>query len=392
MHSPLSSKSSAYDPGVNGMSYTTPVLEYLSLDHTKAQLRTLEYCYNGTSICQPGFGRYTQVAAIRPWDMNSLKAAIYHAEAKSGQIAKIISSCAFKPREAAFTKIISICGRWKCSEKAFEVFEAMVEKRGLFPNTITYTALLSACIAAGDFDSAMDAFHKMKIAAITDPSCQPNEVTYNRVITASEESGKYAFAINCFHETETRGVEVDRAVYYSVLNACLKTESWEEAERVLSIMHGKGFAATLENYSAMIKHYGKNDEAQTAADLFITMQEMNQYVDEHCRHTLMNAFELANYSEMAEVLLNCIWEEKFRAKLSTYVSALRVFALKGQKKPPLTIFKRMVPDYDVMIPEEAKNLILTAAKAFNQTEIEKRLDNFFSNEVNDGEGSSAFLA
>eukprot|EP00210_Caulerpa_lentillifera_P005234 g5001.t1 len=391
MQSPVSSDSSAYDPRVYGISYTSPVYEYPSLDNTEAHYWAGEYCYNGTNICQPGFDRYTQVTAIRPWDMNSLKAAIYHAEAGTGQIAKIISSCAFKPREAAFTKIISICGRWKSSEKAFEVFEAMVEKRGLLPNTITYTALLSACIAAGDFDSAMDTFHKMKNAAITDSTCDPNEVTYSKVITVCEECGYYAFAVNCFREMVTKGIKADRTIYYSALNSCVKTECWEEAEGVLSIMHGEGFSATLENYTAMIEHYGKNGEVQTAIDLFIKMQELNQCVDEHCCHALMKAFEFADNLEMVAELLNCMREEGVRVKLSTYISALRVFAPKGQWKPSYTIFKEMVLDYGV-IPEEAKGLILAAAKASNKTEIAKSLEDLFCNEASDGDASSAFSA
>eukprot|EP00210_Caulerpa_lentillifera_P005232 g4999.t1 len=391
MQSPVSSNSSAYDPRVYGISYTSPVYECPSLDNTEAHYGTWEYCYNGTIICQPGFGRYTQVAAIRPWDMNSLKAAIYQAEVGTGEIAKIISSCAFKPREAAFTKIISICGRWKSSEKAFEVFEAMVEKRGLLPNTITYTALISACITAGDFDVAMNTFHKMKNAAITDSTCDPNEVTYSKIITFSEENGYYAFAANCFHEMVTKGIKADRTVYYSALNSCVKTECWEEAEGVLSIMHGEGFAASLENYTAMIKYYGENGDVQTAIDLFIKMQELNQCVDEHCCHALMKAFELADNSEMVAELLNCMWEEGIRVKLFTYVSALRVFSPKGQWKPSYTIFKEMVLDHDV-IPEEAKSLILTAAKASNKTEIAKSLEDLFSNEASDGEASSSFSA
>eukprot|EP00210_Caulerpa_lentillifera_P005230 g4997.t1 len=373
------------------MPYSYPSYVYLPVAHSQASLHTWEHYYSDSVICQYSFGRYTQAAVIKPWDMNSLKAAIYHAEVGTGEIANIISSCAFKPREAAFTKIISICGRWKSSEKAFEVFEAMVEKRGLLPNTITYTALISACITAGDFDAAMDAFHKMENAARIDSTCEPNEVTYSKVITVCEECGYYAFAVNCFHEMVTKGIKADRAVYYSALNSCVKTECWEEAEGVLSIMHGEGFPATLEKYTAIIDYYGEKGEVQIAMDLFTKMQELNQCVDEHCCHALMKAFERVNSLEMVVELLNCMWEEGIRVKMSTYVSALRVFASRGQWKPSLTIFKRMVHDYDT-IPEEAKALILRTTKESNETEIAKTLEDLFTNEANDREASSSFSA
>eukprot|EP00210_Caulerpa_lentillifera_P005178 g4950.t1 len=386
MQSPVSSDSSAYDFGVYGMSYASPMYDY----HTQAFIGTWEdCCYNGTMICQPSLEDDKRLATKAPWDMNSLKASIYHADAGTGEIAKIVSSCTFKPREAAFTKIISICGRWKSSEKAFEVFRAMVEKRGVRPNTITYTALVSACAAAGDFEAAIDAFSQMKNAARTRPSCQPNEVTYNKIITASEENGYYAFAFNCFQDMLSRGVEGDRVLYLSALNSCIKIESWKEAEYVLSVMHGRGFAATLTHYTAIIDHYGEKGEVQAAVDLFVELQELNQCVDEHCCHALMKAFELANSADMVMELLTCMWDAEVRVKMSTYISALRVLALKGEWQPSLTILKRMVRDYD-MIPEEAKGLILTAAKTSNKTEIAKRLEDLFNNEGSENDDSSTY--
>lgn len=111
-----------------------------------------------------------------PWDMHSLKAAVSAAEIGTGQVAKAICSSTFKPREQAFTKLISVCGRWKQPKKALEVFETMLELRGVKPNTITYTSLISACSSSGDFGAAMDVFRRMKAAAKSDPDCRPNEV------------------------------------------------------------------------------------------------------------------------------------------------------------------------------------------------------------------------
>lgn len=117
-----------------------------------------------------------------PWDMHSLKAAVREAGVGTGQVANAIRSSTFKPREQAFTKLISVCGRWKQARKALEVFEAMQDYRGVTPNTITYTALIAACSASGDINSAMNVFSKMKAAAKSNPNCRPNEVNFNHVL------------------------------------------------------------------------------------------------------------------------------------------------------------------------------------------------------------------
>ena len=111
-----------------------------------------------------------------PFDMDTLKAMIQAARPDCGEVRKAILSCTFKPRERAFTRLINMCGRQKESRKATEVFATMRECRGLRPNTYTYSALISACSNSGDWDSAVDVFHRMKQAAVSDPGCRPNQV------------------------------------------------------------------------------------------------------------------------------------------------------------------------------------------------------------------------
>ena len=111
-----------------------------------------------------------------PFDMDTLKAAIQAATPDSGEVRKAIQSSTFKPRERAFTRLINMCGRQKESRKALEVFAAMCESRGGRPNTYTYSALISACSHAGDWDSAIEVYQRMKNVAKTDPGCLPNQV------------------------------------------------------------------------------------------------------------------------------------------------------------------------------------------------------------------------
>eukprot|EP00210_Caulerpa_lentillifera_P004574 g4364.t1 len=330
-------------------------------------------------------GYYTAGA---PWDMNSLKDALYEARTGTGQVADIIMSCEFCPREAAFTKLISACGRWKDSKKALEVFRAMTEKSGVEPNTITYTALISACSSSGDCVAAMEVFKNMKMAATTDPDCQPNDVTYNKIITATECAGFYNFATNCFQEMKDQGIDGDRAVYCSALHACIQTQRWDDAETTMSIMHGKGFATSLENYAVMINHYGETGQMKNALNVFIELQELEQKVDQRCCLALMRAFELAERDDMALDLLKSMWEAEISVEMPTYISALRVFALKGNWQHSLSTLKRMAVNVN-WIPEEAKELILAAAKSSKKDIIVKKLENVFNNDTADGASASS---
>jgi len=206
------------------------------------------------------------------------------------------------------------------------------------------------------------------------------------MITASEDSGHYDFAVQCFEEMEERGVKGARAVNFSALNCCLHTKSWKSAELVLSVMHAKGIAATLESYRLMLEYYGEQGRVDNAVNLFIKLQDLGQKVDQECCHALMEVFEVAERGDMVIMLLNAMWDEKICVQMSTYISALRVFAKTSQWKQSLSILKRIVREHDV-IPEEARQLVLQVARASNNEMIVKKLEDVFNNEI-DGEDSS----
>jgi len=73
-------------------------------------------------------------------------------------------------------------------------------------------------------------------------------------------------------------------------------------------------------------------------------------------------------------------------QMVTYISALRVFAKTSQWKHSLSILKKIVLQYNV-IPEEAKQLVLQAARASNNETIVRKLKDIFDDAV-DAENSS----
>ena len=94
-------------------------------------------------------------------DMDSLRDRV--AEAQPGTISSIIAATTFRPREAAFTALIHQCAksREKSWEKAVEVFEVLRATPGVSPNCISYSAVISACSSAGQWEQAESLFRQM---------------------------------------------------------------------------------------------------------------------------------------------------------------------------------------------------------------------------------------
>ncbi len=81
------------------------------------------------------------------------------------------------------------------------------------PNFINYSALISACSAAGRWQEAERTFLEMLAASESDEECSPNTITFSSLITACERGGRVDRALHWYHQMEDRGVEADHIIY-----------------------------------------------------------------------------------------------------------------------------------------------------------------------------------
>ena len=100
---------------------------------------------------------------------------------------------------ADYTRRICLCqGRWL---DALAIYEEM-KQRGLEPNVITCSALISACAKARKLDKAFEVFAEMKQRGL-----QPEVITCNALISACEKTQQVDKALEIFAEMKWRGLE-----------------------------------------------------------------------------------------------------------------------------------------------------------------------------------------
>eukprot|EP00803_Ostreobium_quekettii_P005190 evm.model.scf_2501.1 EVM.evm.TU.scf_2501.1 scf_2501:13905-16172(-) len=210
------------------------------------------------------------------WDMDTLKRAVAAAKTGAGEVARVVETCTFKPREQAFTALINMCGQARDWRKAVEVFEAMKGVRGVRANTYTYSSLIAACSNAGEWQRALEFFEVMKSAAAVDPNCEPNEVTYSALITACERGGVFAKALEVYDAMLDAGIPGDHISFSSALSACEKSGNMVRAKEILQEMHKRGFVASLGIYKEIMLDYAENEDWNRALDMCLTMQMVGQ--------------------------------------------------------------------------------------------------------------------
>ncbi len=90
----------------------------------------------------------------------------------------------------------------------------------------SYSALISACGRAGRWQQAEQLFWELQQKATQDPSARPNTVTYSALISAYEKGGQLEKALAAFRQQLAACVEPDLITYSSLISACERAGAW----------------------------------------------------------------------------------------------------------------------------------------------------------------------
>lgn len=239
-----------------------------------------------------------------PWDMDTLKSAIFKAKAGSGEIAEALKTCTFVPRAQAFTTLINLCGRLRESDKAIEVFEAMESVRGVKPNTYTYSALIAACSSSGEWNKALEIFHAMKKASVTNPDCLPNEVTYSTVITACQRGGLVDTAMDLYEEMLNAELLPDQGSFNSILSAVERNERFDLAEKILGDMHEQGLTGNPSIYCELIDSYKNAGDWAKIIKLYEQVARIQRHPEEAVKQEVIKALKESGDNKWLERMMD----------------------------------------------------------------------------------------
>lgn len=210
----------------------------------------------------------------RPSDpaTEDLKAAVAAATVGTGEIAAAIKKRAASLRGPSFAAVLKECGRTGAQEKGKEVFAGMVAA-GVKPNVYTWGALVGCLAASGrTMADAEAAFADMQAAARDDPDVTPNTVVWSALISAANAGGDPARALRHFDAMRAAGVPADHITYAAALAAADRARDPDAALRLLDGMHASGAAAPADTYIKTVDALGAAGRWSDAVELFITAQ------------------------------------------------------------------------------------------------------------------------
>jgi len=105
------------------------------------------------------------------------------------------------------------------SRPAVELLRSASERYGVTPNTITYTAAISACGKGGQWKKALELLGQMDAAGVA-----RNTITYNAAISACGKGGQWKKALELLGQMDAAGVARNTITYTAVIEAIPTSE------------------------------------------------------------------------------------------------------------------------------------------------------------------------
>ncbi|TVU27533.1 hypothetical protein EJB05_30152 [Eragrostis curvula] len=159
------------------------------------------------------------------------------------------------------------------------------------PDHVTYTAVISALVAAGDVDRAR-AVLDGEMAADGVPA---NRVTYNVLLKGYCHNLQMAKARELFATMlETNNIEPDVVTYNTLMDGCVLTDDTQGALALFNEMRSRGIAPSTVSYTTLMKAFAAAGQPKTAHKVFHQMQSdptrvkvdraaWNMLIEAYCR-------------------------------------------------------------------------------------------------------------
>jgi pentatricopeptide repeat protein len=162
-----------------------------------------------------------------------------------------------------YSAAITACekGGGQC-ERAEDIFQAMID-RGVKPNVIVISSMISAMGKGGQWKRAEDIFKGMLTRQL-----EPNVITYNALITAMGRGDQWKRADELFQDMLDCGMQPDFITFSSLITSMGKGGQWERAVQIFKDMLTRGMKPDGAMYIAIFEALEGNKQSAKADALF----------------------------------------------------------------------------------------------------------------------------
>lgn len=162
------------------------------------------------------------------------------------------------------SEIMRVLGRAKMVNRAIKIFY-QVKMRKCRPTASTYNSVILMLMQEGYHEKVHELYNEM----CKEGNCLPDTVTYSALISAFGKLDRDDSAIRLFDEMRENGLHPTAKIYTTLLGIYFKLGKVEDALRLVREMRENGCAPTVYTYTELIKGLGKAGRVEEAYSMFL---------------------------------------------------------------------------------------------------------------------------
>lgn len=178
-----------------------------------------------------------------------------------------------------------------------ELWQRVVETRGVTPNTVVLGCMLDALVRHGMVNEAVVLFRRWSKDIGT------TIIIYSTLIKGFAAEGRTEEAMEMWREVQAQGMKTDTVLYNSLIDAQARVGAMEVVEELLQAMGPDGIVANPITYCTVVKGFCFKGDFDKAFELFKDMRSKGMVVDDFVYTTMLDGCVRHNRTELAEVLL-----------------------------------------------------------------------------------------
>ncbi|KAF2301299.1 hypothetical protein GH714_022486 [Hevea brasiliensis] len=245
------------------------------------------------------------------------------------------SPCIMGP--ADLSEVVKILGNAKMVNKALSVFY-QIKGRKCKPTASTYNSMISMLMQEGHYEKVHELYNEM----CNEGSCFPDTITYSALISAFGKLGRDDYAMRLFDEMKDSGLHPTAKIYTTLLGIYFKLDKVEKALDLIQEMKNKGCTPTVFTYTEWIKGLGKAGKADDAYSVFLDMLKEGCKPDVVVINNLINILGKVGRLEDARRLFNQMGAWQCKPNAVTYNTVIKaLFECKAPASEAVSWFEKM---------------------------------------------------
>ncbi|KAM7264331.1 hypothetical protein ACFE04_002014 [Oxalis oulophora] len=242
-----------------------------------------------------------------------------------------------KPDNVTFSTIISAARMSGLPDKAVEWFEKM-PTFGCNPDDITYSAIIDAYGRAGNVDMALSLYDRARAE-----KWRLDPVTFSTVIRIYGMAGNYDGCLNVYEEMKALGAKPNLVTYNTLLDAMGRAKRPWQAKNIYKEMIASGLTPSWISYVALLRAYCKARYGDDALFLYKEMKEKGMELNTILYNTLLSMCADVGYTDEA---LGIYEDMKFSGTCKpdsfTFSSLITIYSCSGQVSEAEAMVNEMI--------------------------------------------------